>query len=180
MLTPYRACGLVGERTTVSILRTAVPVASLLACATLSAEEVSERLVGLDARSVINCMGPPLSLIPLENPSHQLWVYMADLPRPRSERLDPALTGVDRVPMPPSISLPAGISFPYAATGSRRTSRGPKAPDARPGTCRFSFEIRDGVVASFTSVGRRHNGVKADDRCSWEVRKCLPSDATQE
>ena len=179
MLTPYPACGLVGERTTVSILRTALPVASLIACATLSAEEVGERLVGLDARSVINCMGPPLSLIPLETASHQLWVYVADLPRPRSERLDPTLTGVDRVPMPPSIPLPPSISLPFAAAEGRRTSRGPKTPDARPGTCRFSFEIRDSVVASFTSVGRRHNGVRADDRCSWEVRKCLPPDATQ-
>ena len=164
------------------MLRTAVLAASLTACATLSADEISERLVGLDSRSIINCIGPPLSLIPLESASHQLWVYMADLPRPRSERLDPALTGGggDRVPRIPSISLPPSISFPYAAAEARRTSRGPKETDTRPGTCRSTFEIQDGVVASFTSVGRRHTGVNADNRCSWEVRRCLPPEAARE
>ena len=182
------------------MFRTAVLAASLIACATLSADEISERLVGLDSRSIINCMGPPLSLIPLESASHQLWVYNAALPRPRGGR-DPVygsrqrgavlrykakrLTGVDRMPRPPSISLPAGdrlpgLSVPYAAPQGRPTSSGRQRPDTANGVCRLSFEIQNGVVADFRAVGRNHSGVNADSRCSREVLKCIPSQAAEE
>ena len=53
------------------MFRTAVLAASLIACATLSAEEVRSRVVGIDAQRVVNCLGPPLSLIPLGSENHQ-------------------------------------------------------------------------------------------------------------
>ena len=182
------------------MFRTAVLAASLIACATLSAEEVRSRVVGIDAQRVVNCLGPPLSLIPLGSENHQLWVYNAALPRPRGG-FDPTygarqrgavlrykakrLTGVDRMPRPPSISLPAGgclpgLSVPYAAPQGRPTSSGRQRPDTANGVCRLSFEIQNGVVADFRAVGRNHGGVNADRRCSWEVLKCIPSQAAEE
>ena len=167
------------------MLRTAVLAASLIACVTLSADDVRSRVVGIAARSVVNCLGPPLSLIPLGSENHQLWVYNAALPRPRGEQLDPALAGVDRMPRPPSVSLPAGdrlpgLSVPYSAPQGRPTSSGRQRPDTANGVCRLSFEIQNGVVADFTAVGRRHSGVNADSRCSWEVLKCIPSEPAEE
>ncbi len=97
-------------------------IVALLGCMTLSTAEIRQRLVGLDERDVIECMGPPESVTALgQSGEAQLWSYSAELLREVATR--PGALGEDTTGWPTrcqfNFTIRDGIVTSFRAIGRR-------------------------------------------------------------
>ena len=154
-----------------------------VACASFGqrAEQVRLGLVGMQARALIDCLGPPDDLFVLDADDHQLWVYKRFLAVSTTPNSSVDLRGLGSEGNPMGRFLPApnsSLSFPAplaSAQDGARVSAAKAGQDTRDprGRCRLSFEIRAGVVAAFQGTGWDHRGLKAASRCTLQAKHCV-------
>ena len=157
-------------------MRTSLAIALLLlACQSYGsrAEAVREAIVGLRARQVINCMGPPEDL-DYENQDHAIWVYLRPL-------VTGAVLTERRMGSPPSGPRRPPQLPPVTIGDPRNPGEGRDADDLDDfgddeedyGYCQLSFELEDGLVSGFEAVGRSSQGLNADAACALLAGHCV-------
>ena len=152
VLLAFAACALTGER----------------------AAAIRAGVIGLQASSLTECLGAPTGKYSVDGEAHQLGVYAYEVaewtgvPGMASRgggRGESSTLGVDRPFAPkPEFRSPASGRLPAQADGLAKPE---------PGTCRLSFELKDGVVASFKAFGWSHGGVPAVDACTIFAERCV-------
>lgn len=154
-----------------------------LACASFGqrAARVRVGLVGMQARALISCLGPPEELHVLGADDHQLWVYkrflsVSDTPKSSVDltvwgsegnpigRLLPAASASQSFPAPIASTREAGVSSSKAVPLENHDPRG---------QCHLYFEIRSDAVAAVRAAGFDHRGLKAVDRCTLKAKRCV-------
>lgn len=115
------------------------------------ADQVREGFVGMTARQVSDCIGPPHateSRLGVEQLTYFWELEEGARPGP----------GV-RAPL-----LPRGTSPPH------------KVRRGEVGFCELGFELRDGTVLSVSSRGQDNRGLSADVDCLLMFRHCVPEE----
>ena len=149
----------------------------LLACVGYGeqARQVSDAVVGMKARKVINCMGPPEDFdYEADDEDHAIWVYL----RPLQER-GPSVVldrqGSSRRPELPPVTIGRSGQIEEDDPNDIRRGRQVEFGDDEEefGYCQLSFEIDNGVVSGFEAVGRTSQGLNANTSCTLLARHCV-------
>jgi hypothetical protein len=138
------------------------------ACLARQAAELRARMVGVPARDLRSCLGPPSEFEEVEG--RAVWVYQTRYAGPGEDVSIVIVRGGGAASaLPPRVT--SGDVARSTQSDTQQASRSKTLP---PGSCLLVFELADGRVQRLETAGRTPGGAHAAAECALFVRSCAP------